>query len=84
MKPEKSALLRNRIKIPLAMFAVALLLLLCVLWQTRHHPRTDDASVRANYVLFAPEVTGRILRIPVRDNAFVHAGDVLFAIAPRP
>jgi multidrug efflux system membrane fusion protein len=84
VKPEKSGTRWSGIRISLAMLAVALLLLLCVLWRTRHHPRTDDASVRANYVQFAPEVTGRIIHIPVQDNAFVHAGDVLFAIDPRP
>jgi len=84
VRPEKSGLRWETIRIPFAMLAVAALLLLCVLWRTRHHPRTDDASVRANYVQFAPEVTGRIISIPVRDNAFVHAGDVLFGIDPRP
>jgi multidrug efflux system membrane fusion protein len=84
MKPEKSRLLKNGVKIPLAMLVVAALLLLCVVGRARQHPRTDDASVRANYVQFAPEVTGRIVRIPVRENAFVSAGDVLFAIDPRP
>jgi multidrug efflux system membrane fusion protein len=46
-------------------------------------PRTDDASVRANYVQFAPEVSGRLLTLAVKDNAFVHKGDLLFAIDPR-
>lgn len=84
MRPENSEPHWSGMKISITTLAVALILLLCVMWRTRHHPRTDDASVRANYVQFAPEVTGRIVRIPVRDNAFVHAGDVLFAIDPRP
>lgn len=67
-----------------AMLGIACLLLLCVYWKTTRHPRTDDASVRANYIQFEPEVTGRLLALPVRDNAYVKAGSVLFAIDPRP
>ena len=47
------------------------------------HPRTDDASVRANYVQFAPEVSGRLVRLGVKDNAFVNKGDLLFSIDSR-
>ncbi len=84
MKPETNVQRRRGLRIPLTMLAVAVLLLLGVWRRTRQHPRTDDASVRANYVQFAPEVTGRILQIPVHDNQFVHAGDLLFAIDSRP
>lgn len=62
----------------------AILLTLGVLWQTNQNPRTDDASVRANYIQFAPEVSGRLISIPIKDNAFVRAGAVLFSIDPRP
>jgi multidrug efflux system membrane fusion protein len=68
----------------MAMLAVAAALLLSVFWRTSRHPRTEDASVRANYIQFAPEVTGRLVTIPVEDNAFVRAGTLLFAIDPRP
>ncbi len=54
-----------------------------VLWKTNRNPRTDDASVRANYVQFAPEVSGRLAALAVKDNAFVHKGDLLFAIESR-
>jgi multidrug efflux system membrane fusion protein len=68
----------------MAMLLVAAALLLSVFWKTSRHPRTEDASVRANYIQFAPEVTGRLVTIPVADNAFVRAGTLLFAIDPRP
>ena len=48
------------------------------------HPRTDDASVRANFIEIAPEVSGRVVELPVADNAFVKQGDTLFVIDPRP
>jgi len=63
----------------LAVAAVAL-----VSWRLNIQPRTDDASVRANYVQFAPEISGRVVTLAVKDNASVHKGDLLFAIDPRP
>ncbi len=63
--------------------ALAAATVVMVLQQLDRQPRTDDASVRANYVQFAPEVSGRLLTLAVKDNAFVHHGDLLFAIDPR-
>jgi len=57
--------------------------LLLVILDTERHPRTDDASVRANFIEIAPEVSGRLAQLPVGDNAFVKQGDLLFAIDPR-
>lgn len=63
--------------------AAVLVLLLAVLLVDRH-PRTDDATVRANAIPFAPEVEGRLVQLPVQDNQAVHKGDLLFQIDPRP
>lgn len=57
--------------------------LLLVLYETNRYPRTDDASVRANFIAIAPEVGGRLLKLSVKDNAFVKKGDLLFEIDPR-
>jgi len=62
---------------------LALAAIFLVLWRTDSNPRTDDASVRANYVQFAPEVSGRLVSLAVKDNSFVHKGDLLFAIDSR-
>jgi len=62
----------------------ALLALVLAVLQVDHHPRTDDASVRANFIQIAPEVSGRLVELPVKDNAYVKQGDVLFVIDPRP
>ncbi len=51
-------------------------------WETR--PQTDDATVRANFVGIAPQVSGHIVELPVRDNQEVHEGDLLFVVDPRP
>src|SRR5262245_43913305 len=51
-------------------------------WETR--PQTDDATVRANFVGIAPQVSGHIVELRVRDNQEVHQGDLLFVVDPRP
>jgi multidrug efflux system membrane fusion protein len=51
-------------------------------WSTR--PQTDDATVRANFVGIAPQVSGHIVELPVHDNQRVNKGDLLFVIDPRP
>src|SRR5258705_9498065 len=45
-------------------------------------PWTRDGTVRAYVVTMAPEVAGRIIKLPVADNQFVHKGDELFEIDP--
>ncbi len=43
-------------------------------------PWTRDGTVRAYVITMAPEVAGRIVALPVRDNQFVHKGDLLMFI----
>ncbi|HEX7338457.1 MAG TPA: HlyD family secretion protein [Rhodanobacteraceae bacterium] len=53
------------------------------LW--RHYmysPWTRDARVRAEVVDVAPDVSGRVVRVAVKDNQKVARGDVLFVIDP--
>jgi len=57
---------------------------LIVLHHTTHHPRTDDATVLANYIGIAPQVEGPLIRLNVRDNQLVTKGDLLFEIDDRP
>ena len=48
-------------------------------------PRTDDADpVQADVVHMAPDVSGRIVELDVRDNQKVRKGQVLFRIDPEP
>jgi membrane fusion protein, multidrug efflux system len=51
-------------------------------WEIR--PQTDDATVRANFVGIAPQVSGHIVQLSVGDNQLVQQGDRLFLIDPRP
>src|SRR5262245_44630447 len=45
-------------------------------------PWTRDGTVRAYVVTMAPEVAGRIVELPAKDNQFVHKGDLLMVIDP--
>jgi multidrug resistance efflux pump len=67
-----------------AVIVVDLVLGTYVLQAYYRHPRTDDAYVRANVVGVAPQVSGTIVELPVRDNQHVKAGDLLFVVDPRP
>ncbi|HEY1743005.1 MAG TPA: biotin/lipoyl-binding protein [Granulicella sp.] len=62
----------------------AVFTLLLSVYQVDLHPRTDDANVWANYIEIAPEVSGRLVELPIKDNDFVKKGGLLFVIDPRP
>ncbi|MGD0961271.1 MAG: biotin/lipoyl-binding protein [Methylomonas sp.] len=56
-----------------------------LVWRINYqNPRTNDAMVRANIVGIAPEVSGRIVDLPVEDNQYVKQGELLYVIDPRP
>jgi RND family efflux transporter MFP subunit len=70
------------ILITLGMVAVAAFLAWAT-WQAyMGAPWTRDGTVRAYVVTMAPEVAGRIVKLSVADNQFVHKGDELFEIDP--
>ncbi len=45
-------------------------------------PWTRDGRIKADVVQVAPDVSGLVSKINVKDNQIVHAGDVLFEIDP--
>src|SRR6266853_1813500 len=61
----------------------AVIITLYVWGMIERHPRTDDATARANVVGIAPRVAGQILKLNVQDNQAVKEGDVLFEIDPE-
>jgi len=63
--------------------AAAVLITLYVWGIVERHPRTDDATARANVVGIAPRVSGQIIKLNVQDNQAVKKGDVLFEIDPE-
>src|SRR5204863_2671146 len=64
--------------------AAAAVAVVVTLLQWEWRPQTDDATVRANFVGIAPQVSGHIVELHVRDNQHVREGDLLFQIDPRP
>src|SRR5258707_1691670 len=86
MDQETQSLNRKRLgrRILLGVVVAAVLALLLVIFEVDRNPRTDDANVWANYIEIAPEVSGRLVQLPVKDNAYVKKGDLLFVIDPRP
>ncbi|MFW2275960.1 multidrug transporter subunit MdtN [Burkholderia orbicola] len=64
--------------------AVAVVLLVIASWLIVRSPKTDDAYAYADKINVTPEVAGRIVEMPVRDNQQVKRGDLLFRLDPRP
>ncbi|GGD53656.1 HlyD family secretion protein [Caballeronia sp. LZ025] len=66
----------------IAIFAAALLIGR-VLWvHYMDEPWTRDGRVRAEVVNIAPDVSGAVVQLPVRDNQYVKKGDLLMEIDP--
>ena len=64
----------------------AVLLLIAILFgkylwdDNMDSPWTRDGRVKADIIHIAPDVSGIVTNVAVRDNQFVHKGDVLFSI----
>jgi len=69
-----------RVLLTLAIFAVAITLGWWFWNHWMHSPWTRDGRVRADVVNLAPDVSGLVTAVKVRDNQLVHAGDVLLTI----
>ena len=61
----------------------ALLSIVLKYWDYIANPWTRDGQVRANVIQVTPRVSGPIVRLPIRDNQFVRAGELLYEIDPR-
>jgi len=70
--------------ISLAIIAIGIAAGLYTERQISIHPSTDDATIDADVVHVASAVGGRIIELPVAENAKVSKGDLLFRIDPEP
>ena len=52
-------------------------------WDYITNPWTRDGQVRAQVIQITPRVSGPLVKLPVVDNQFVKADDLLFEIDPR-
>ncbi len=60
--------------------------IIAVLFKYRDYvtnPWTRDGQVRAYVIQIAPRVSGPIIKLPIKDNQFIKADDLLFEIDPR-
>jgi membrane fusion protein (multidrug efflux system) len=51
---------------------------------TKNLVSTDDAYTDGNAVLVAPRVAGQVVELAVNDNQYVHKGQLIIRIDPRP
>jgi multidrug resistance efflux pump len=67
-----------------AITSIAVLIAACVFYRLWIHyevePWTRDGRVKANVILIAPDVSGLVTHVYVKDNMRVKAGEVLFDI----
>ncbi|MBT0717967.1 HlyD family secretion protein [Rosenbergiella epipactidis] len=74
-------------KKPLIILAIIAIIILCVavvFWlMNRGIESTDDAFTDGNAATIAPKTSGYVVNLNVKDNQFVHQGDLLVVIDPR-
>jgi len=64
-----------------AVFLLAAILFGKYLWDDNMtSPWTRDGRIKVDIIHIAPDVSGVVTQVAVRDNQFVHKGDVLFTI----
>ncbi|MGD8343607.1 MAG: HlyD family secretion protein [Desulfobacterales bacterium] len=66
-----------------AVVLIAVIGLLIKYWDYVTNPWTRDGQVRAQVVQITPRVSAPIIKLPIKDNQLVKAGDLLFEIDPR-
>ena len=62
---------------------IAVLVVAIKYWDYVTNPWTRNGQVRAQVIQITARVSGPIIKLPVKDNRLVKAGDLLFAIDPR-
>uniref|UniRef100_A0A8H9YNP2 HlyD family secretion protein n=1 Tax=Pseudomonas tritici TaxID=2745518 RepID=A0A8H9YNP2_9PSED len=75
--------LLGRYSLTLSAVAVATLLAFMVWKHYAQTPWTRDGRVRADVVQIAPDISGPVSSVAVRDNQWVNRGDVLYTIDPH-
>jgi len=70
----------TRLSITLTLLITAIVLSHMLWIRYMDSPWTRDGRVRADIVNIAPDVNGLVTSVAVRDNQFVHRGDVLFTV----
>jgi len=82
--PPRTRLQRLRLPIMGGVVAVVLIGALIVFLTGGRFESTDDAEIQGARVSISSTIAGRVVNVAVRDNQFVHAGQVLFQLDGRP
>jgi membrane fusion protein (multidrug efflux system) len=82
---DKLPALRPRGPLVLVGLVVAIFaaVVLYIIFRPRPDVWTDDAYVMVHYATIAPRISGQLTTVPVDDNEFVKAGQVLATLDPR-
>lgn len=72
----------TRIMVTSAVVAVALVLVYIVFGRYTSHPWTRDGQVRADVINITSYVSGKIVKVHVRDEELVNEGQLLFEVDP--
>ncbi|WP_332658782.1 HlyD family secretion protein [Brevundimonas sp.] len=67
-------------KLTVIVLLTAMVIFVYGLFADRWTPYTDQSAVQSSVIMIAPDVSGRVNHIGVRDNQLVRTGDVLFTI----
>ncbi|MFO6300539.1 HlyD family secretion protein [Rahnella selenatireducens] len=64
---------------------VGVMVVVALVWwlMTKDQISTDDAFTEGDAVTIAPKIAGYVTNLAVKDNQFVHKGDLLVEIDPR-
>jgi membrane fusion protein (multidrug efflux system) len=85
--PAPPVIARARLKRPLLLFGVPLLIILVSGYAYLHAGRfveTNNAYVKADKAIIAAEVTGKIVEVAVKENQHVERGALLFRLDDTP
>ncbi len=74
---------RTKTLITAAVVLLAIALVGWKFWDYIVNPWTRNGQVMAQVVQVTPRVSGTIIELPIKDNQFVKAGDLLYRIDPR-
>jgi len=77
--------MKNKIKyiLTFSLLGIAIALVVLKYWDYVINPWTRNGQVQANVIQIASRISAPIVNLPIKDNQFVKAGDLLFELDPR-
>ena len=59
-------------RVALAIIIATLIVAVIAIWTHDYRPETDDATLRANFIGVAPQASGHIVELDVKDLSLIH------------